>query len=111
VAAVFDADPDKVGREIRAGLIVMDISHLQRFISSNPVELAVLAVPARVAQTVLDQVGEAGIPLVLNFVPARLKVPAGVRVQTVDLKVQVESLVFHLPRERAAAAPGSPETS
>lgn len=105
VAAVFDADPKKVDQEIRPGLVVRDVSILAAFVESHPVEIAVLAVPAKVAQEVLGLVADAGIPAVLNFVPARLRVPDGVRMKTVDLKVQVESLVFHLPREPGEGGP------
>ncbi len=99
VSALFDADPDKVGRLLRPGLEIHHVSQLDAFIRDNPVQIVVLAVPTGVAQEVLEQVAAAGIKSVLNFVPVRLKVPAGVRMQSVDLKVQVESLVFHLPRE------------
>jgi redox-sensing transcriptional repressor len=99
VTAIFDADPDKVGRLMRPGLRISHVSELIPFMRENPVQIAVLAVPAKVAQEVLEQVAAAGIKSVLNFVPVRLKVPAGVRMQSVDLKVQVESLAFHLPRE------------
>lgn len=100
VVALFDADPAKVGKKIRDGLIVRDVGEMIDFVTHHDVDIAVLAVPAAVAQQVLDQVAAAGIQAVLNFVPARLKVPRGVRIQTVDLKVQVEGLVFHLPREK-----------
>lgn len=99
VTALFDTDPDKVGRFLRPGLQIHHVSALNPFIRGHPVHIAVLAVPTMVAQEVLEQVAAAGIRSVLNFVPVRLKVPAGVRLQSVDLKVQVESLVFHLPRE------------
>ena len=102
VVALFDADPAKVGTEIRPGLAIYAVSEMVDFVSRHDVDIAVLAVPAGVAQQVLDQVAAAGIQAVLNFVPARLKVPKGVRIQTVDLKVQVEGLVFHLPREKTA---------
>jgi redox-sensing transcriptional repressor len=98
--ALFDADPAKVGKEIRKGLTIRDVGEMVDFVTDHDVDIAVLAVPAAVAQQVLDQVAAAGIQAVLNFVPARLKVPEGVRIQTVDLKVQVEGLVFHLPREK-----------
>lgn len=100
VTALFDADPDKVGRLLRPGLEIHHISGLIPYIRDNPVHIAVLAVPTMVAQDVLDQVAAAGIKSVLNFVPVRFKVPAGVRIQSVDLKVQVESLAFHLDREK-----------
>jgi redox-sensing transcriptional repressor len=99
VVALFDSDSRKIGKTSRGGVQIRDVRDLVSFINDNKVDIAVLAVPARVAQAVLDQVAEAGIQAVLNFVPARLKVPPHVRLNTVDLKVQVEALVFHLARQ------------
>jgi redox-sensing transcriptional repressor len=111
VVALFDSDSHKIGQASRGGVQIRDVRDLVPFMNSSPVDIAVLAVPARVAQAVLDQVSEAGIHAVLNFVPARLKVPPGVRVNTVDLKVQVETLVFHLARqEREDTLPAEPPT-
>ncbi len=62
------------------------------------VSIAVLAVPAAAAQQALERVVQAGIRAVLNFAPARLKVPPGVTLKAVDLKIQLENLVFHLTR-------------
>jgi redox-sensing transcriptional repressor len=99
VVALFDSDSRKVGETSRGGVQIRDVRDLVSFINDNKVDIAVLAVPARVAQAVLDQVTGAGIHAVLNFVPARLTVPPHVRLNTVDLKVQVETLVFHLARQ------------
>jgi redox-sensing transcriptional repressor len=99
VVALFDSDSRKVGQTSRGGVEIRDVRDLVAFINGNTVDIAVLAVPARVAQAVLDQVTGAGIQAVLNFVPARLTVPPHVRLNTVDLKVQVETLVFHLARQ------------
>jgi redox-sensing transcriptional repressor len=56
----------------------------------------VIAVPAESAQHVLDQVVSVGIKAVLNFSPGALKVPAGVKMKSVDLTVSLESLSFYL---------------
>ena len=56
--------------------------------------IAVLAVPAAAAQKVLDQVGKSGIKAVLNFAPARLETPQGVKVRNVDLAVDLGVLSF-----------------
>jgi len=95
---------------IRPGLRIYHVSELIPFIQGNPVDIVVLAVPAAAAQQVLEQVAAAGIKVVLNFVPARLKVPASVRMKSVDLKVQVESLIFHLPREEDARGEPADDT-
>jgi len=38
----------------------------------------------------------AGIKAILNFSPGALKVPAGVKMKSVDLTVSLESLSFYL---------------
>ncbi|MFQ5670548.1 MAG: redox-sensing transcriptional repressor Rex [Acidobacteriota bacterium] len=99
VVSLFDTDPGKIGDASPGGARVRDLGDLHSFVQAHPVDIAVLAVPAAAGQEVLDRVASAGIQAVLNFVPARLKVPQGVRLQSVDLKVQVESLVFHLAQQ------------
>ena len=64
--------------------------------ASEHIDIAVIAVPAESAQHVLDQVVAAGIKAVLNFSPGALKVPAGVKLKSVDLTVSLESLSFYL---------------
>jgi len=44
----------------------------------------------------MDQVVEAGIKAILNFSPGALKVPAEVKLKSVDLTVSLESLSFYL---------------
>ncbi len=65
-------------------------------------DIAVIAVPAPHAQPVVDQVVTAGIKAILNFSPGALKVPADVKLKSVDLTVSLESLSFYL-------AQGEPE--
>ena len=56
----------------------------------------VIAVPAKAAQKVLNQIMSAGIKAVLNFAPASLQVRRGVKVKTVDLTTSLESLAYFL---------------
>ena len=99
VVALFDCDREKIGRTIgRAGLIVHDVRKLARVVREEGIDVAVIAVPARVAQRVLNQVMSAGIKAVLNFAPVRLHARLGVKVKTVDLTVSLESLSYYLAR-------------
>ena len=63
----------------------------------------VIAVPARVAQKVLNQVMSAGIKAVLNFAPASLSARLDVKVKTVDLTTSLESLSYFLSRPQPGA--------
>ena len=109
VVGLFDVDPKKFGTVSREGIPVQDVAHLAEVAAQERVDIAVLAVPAASGQAVLDQVARAGIQAVLNFVPVRLKVPPAVKLKSVDLKVQVEALAYHLnlAREEQQAAAGS----
>jgi len=104
--ALLDVDPRKVGRRSSGGAVVQRMRDLPALARREKVDLAVLAVPMQAAQKALDQIAAAGIRAVLNFVPARLRPRRGVHVRSVDLKVHLEGLAYHLartaPKRRAA---------
>jgi len=102
IVALFDNDKGKVGGRSRGGVPVLDIGALPRIARRDRVSIAILAVPAAAAQRVFDLVRRAGIRAVLNFAPAQLKARAGITVKAVDLKIQLENLVFHLSRAEEA---------
>ena len=90
---LFDADPKKIGEEVE-GLIVYSPDRLAEVIAASKVDLAVVAVPAEMAQQVADALVAAGIRGILNFAPVMLKLPAHVSLVAVDLAVQLEQLAF-----------------
>ncbi|MGE5618084.1 MAG: redox-sensing transcriptional repressor Rex [Sphingomonadaceae bacterium] len=95
VAALFDRDPAKIGTRI-GGLQVLDARDLPRFVEDRGIRMAILAVPASVAQDVVDQLVAAGIKAIMNFAPARLEVPAGIVVSNEDLAARLATLSFRL---------------
>ena len=103
IAALFDNDPGKIGGVSRGGIRILDIRRLAEVARQSKVSMAVLAVPAGVAQQVMDLVVKAGIRAVLNFAPARLRAPRWVTLKEVDLRIQLENLVFHLTRAEAGS--------
>jgi redox-sensing transcriptional repressor len=95
VAVVFDDDPAKVGREIE-GVPIVATRDIAREVKARAIQIAVLAVPAEAAQSVTDELVAAGIKAVLNFAPARLRVPKHTRLKNVDLSIELETLSFYL---------------
>ena len=95
IAAVFDDDPMKAGRDI-GGVPIVSTRELAREVKARAIQIAVLAVPADAAQGVTDQLVAAGIKAVLNFAPARLRVPKDARLKNVDLSIELETLSFYL---------------
>jgi redox-sensing transcriptional repressor len=96
IVALFDTVNEKIGNQSRGGVAIHDIKDLRRFTRRERLEIAVIAVPAAQAQTVVDQVVAAGIKAILNFSPGALKVPSDVKLKSVDLTVSLESLSFYL---------------
>ncbi|MEO8076348.1 MAG: redox-sensing transcriptional repressor Rex [Acidobacteriota bacterium] len=96
IAALFDTMRDKVGQSSRAGVPIYDIREFRSLVRRARIRIAVIAVPAESAQAVVNTVVSAGIKAVLNFSPGTLKVPAGVKLKSVDLTVSLESLSFFL---------------
>jgi redox-sensing transcriptional repressor len=96
IAALFDTSSGKVGQQSRGGVPIHDINDLRKIVRRDNVRIAVIAVPASAAQTVLNLVVAAGIKAVLNFSPGTLAVPPEVKLKSVDLTVSLESLSFFL---------------
>jgi len=91
--AIVDSDPRKVGARW-GGLTIQSPDDLESLIESLGVELVILAVPAQAAQEIASRVVRAGVKGLLNFAPIRLKVPASVPVEDVNLVMQLEALSF-----------------
>jgi redox-sensing transcriptional repressor len=104
VAALFDNDQQKIGRRIgNAKIAVHDVDELAKVIREESIDVMVIAVPAKVAQRVLNQVMSAGIKAVLNFAPVSLNSRRGVKVKTVDLTTSLESLSYFLSQPATGA--------
>ncbi len=95
IVAVFDNDPQKIGLAL-AGLTVQDVAWLEAVIIEKGIQIAILAVPARVAQAVADRLIAAGIRAILNYTPARLKTPPDVRVQDIDPVARLQHMAYYL---------------
>ena len=104
IAALFDTVPAKVGQCSRGGVPIHDSRDFRRIVRRERIRIAVIAVPAASAQAVVNTVVQAGIKAILNFSPGTLKVPADVKLKSVDLTVSLESLSFFLAQENGPAA-------
>jgi redox-sensing transcriptional repressor len=103
IAALFDADPARVGEEIN-GLAVQHIDDLAAVVASAEIAIAVIATPAAAAQPVVDELVKCGVTSILNFAPCVLSVPEGVDVRKVDLAIELQILSFHEHRKASLTA-------
>jgi redox-sensing transcriptional repressor len=93
IAAVFDADPLKIGKTI-SGKAVLDIAEL-RDMKENGITLGIITVPGPAAQEVADRLVEAGVMGILNFAPVHLDVPKRVKVITIDIAMELGRLPYY----------------
>jgi redox-sensing transcriptional repressor len=105
VHALFDADPDVIGRRI-GGITVRPVETLGDMAAVGPSAIGVVATPPSAAQAVTDALVEVGVTAILNFAPRVLRVPEGVSVRHVDLATELQVLSFFQLRR---AEDGHPE--
>jgi redox-sensing transcriptional repressor len=96
IAAVFDTDPEKVGREV-GSMPVSDYRQLRDAVREKNIIVGVIAVPADNAQHVADELVGAGVKIIFNYSEALLDVPHDVQVHTSNPAVELlHALYFHL---------------
>ncbi|PTM53229.1 redox-sensing transcriptional repressor Rex [Desmospora activa] len=95
IVAGFDADISKVGKEVD-GIPVFSMERFQEVVELHQVEVAILTVPATVAQATVDMIVDAGIRGIMNFTPVRLTVPPHVRMHNIDLTIELQTLIYFL---------------
>jgi redox-sensing transcriptional repressor len=95
IVAIFDVDPGKIGHRWN-GLSVQSVAELEGSLKQHPVDIAVLVIPAEVAQGIADRLVALGLKAILNFAPAQLTVPDDVALKTVNLALELETLSYAL---------------
>ncbi len=91
IVSAFDNNPLKKDSEV-SGKPVLGVEEAPEFISRNNVKLAVICVPAKVAQEVTDILVGCNVKSILNFAPAQLTVPEGFNVRNIDVAANLAIL-------------------
>ncbi len=95
IVAAFDIDPHR-RREKTIRQPIHGMDKLAAFVHERSVRMAILTVPAVVAQEVANLLVEAGITGILNFAPIVLQVPEEVMVNNVNLAIELENLSYFI---------------
>jgi len=95
LVCVFDNNPQKIGRQL-GRFEILDVTSTRQVLKEMGVKIAIVAVPASVAQAVVDDLVEAGVKAVLNYAPITLTVPGDVRVQYVDPVMYLQRMTYYL---------------
>lgn len=93
--AAFDVDANKIGQRL-GSIPVFDMSELENFLDDSKVDIAVLAVPAAVAQSTLDRLYKGGVRAVWNFAPTDMAHPDDMIVVNVHLSDSLQILSYKM---------------
>lgn len=94
IVAAFDMYPQDVHLKADIEIDLMGMDDMWKFIQSHKVKMAIMAVPAKAAQSVANELADAGVQAILNFSPTVLQVTDQVVVNNVDLALELESLSY-----------------
>ncbi|MDR0898194.1 MAG: redox-sensing transcriptional repressor Rex [Oscillospiraceae bacterium] len=95
IAGLFDADPARIGQQVN-DLEILPVESLQTFLMAQPIDIVIIATPARSAQGVLDIAAQCGVRGVWNFAPTNLTAPEGMEIANVHLSDSLMALSFRL---------------
>jgi redox-sensing transcriptional repressor len=95
ILAAFDSNDSMIGED-ENGHQILPIEVLKDTCQRLGVRIGIITVPAPAAQTVCDQLIDAGVLAIWNFAPVRLVVPEGILVQNENMASSLAILSNHL---------------
>lgn len=98
VVLAFDPKAPEDGKTI-SGIPIYHPDLIKEKLVEFGIDLVILTVPSHVAQEVTNDLVDIGIKGILNFTPVRLIVPETVRVHTIDLSVELQSLIYFIKND------------
>ncbi len=96
--AIFDNDVSKIGRNIN-GREIMSMSNLEKYVAKNPIDIALLCVPAKVAQGVADRLIISGVRSIWNFTSVDLVGPDNYIIENIHLVDSLMTMTYLLNEE------------
>lgn len=94
IVAAFDVEPAR--HRARGPVEILPMERLETVIRDRSVRMAILCVPASVAQEIANRLFAAGIGGILNFAPIVIHAPEDVMVNNVNLAIELENLSYFI---------------
>ena len=95
ILAAFDSDDDQVGKTV-GGLKVRHMARLKETLQQERIAIAIVAVPAHEAQTVINDLIEYDVKGILNYAPVAPQVPMSVVLRNIDPVLSLQSMTYYL---------------
>jgi len=94
--AVFDNDPNKIGRTTPTGLKIKNVRELVQAVEELNIEIGVITTLASAAQSVANLFLKAGVSAILNFSPGRIRLSDSCLVENIDFTIKLDILTYKL---------------
>lgn len=95
LVAALDNNPALIGQTVE-GIAVRPVEDMEQVVKAFDISIAIVAVPSRFTQSVIDGLVECGVRAVLNYTPYSPQVPPGVRIRNIDPVLALQSMTYYL---------------
>ncbi len=95
IQLLLDDDEKKIGTSM-GELEIKPFADAAENLKEEKIQIAIVAVPANVAQGVVNKLTDAGVKAILNFAPLSLKVPEDVMIKNENMSIELEALSYFL---------------
>lgn len=95
ISAGFDIQESLVGT-VHQGVPIYHIDEIVEQLELQQIDVAILTVPADIAQEMADKLVKGGVKGIMNFTPIRVTVPEHIRVHNVDLTNELQTLIYFI---------------
>jgi redox-sensing transcriptional repressor len=98
ITAIFDREPENIGRITPAGVRIMSAADITRVVRAQGIRMGIVAVPVSSAQDAANALIDGGVTAILNYAPVILRVPDNVWVREIDPTGAMQSMTYYLSR-------------
>ncbi|MDE7416766.1 MAG: redox-sensing transcriptional repressor Rex [Lachnospiraceae bacterium] len=98
VKGIFDKNPVLYGKELR-GIAVQPVENIERFVSENDIDIAVLTIPKEGAVKTAELLVKCDIRAIWNFAHVDLNVPERIVVENVHLSDSLMKLSYGIANQ------------
>ena len=95
IISAFDNDPSMIGKTINE-IQILPMDKIKSAVKQNEIKIAILAVPATVAQNVITELLNTNIKAILNYAPIAPKVPDTLVLRNIDPVLSLQSMTYYL---------------
>ena len=96
VIAAVDSSKEMIGKKINDLITIRDISDIEEIIKENNISIAMLTVPAPVAQETAEKLVQFGIKAIISYAPVILALPHNIRVEYIDPVISLQHITYYL---------------